>query len=113
MREERADVDLTRRRGDAEKSEASQNLRKRRKRRDRGWRHQPCTQVGALYGVWQDNAAQATYATLRSPWLSADSVISGFDFLNCVLRVFLRASASPRQRHGRLGSHFARFGAMA
>ncbi len=95
MRETRADVDLTRRRGgaekDAEKSEPSQNLRKQRKRRDGGWRRESCTQVGARYGVGQDNAALAPYATLRSPWLSADSVISGFDFLNCVPRVFLCA----------------------
>jgi hypothetical protein len=117
MRETRADVDLTRRRGDAEKDaekrEASQNLRNRRKRRDRGWRHLLCIRVGAYYGGWQDISAHVTYASLRSPWLSADSVVSGFDFLNSVLRIFLRASASPRQRHSRLGSDFARLGAMA
>jgi hypothetical protein len=117
MREEGAGVDLTRRRGvaeiGAEKSQTSQNLRKRRQRRDWGWRHQPCVEDGGHYGVWQDDAAQATYATLRSPWLSAGSVISGFDFLNGVLRVFLRDSASPRQRRSRLGSDFVRIGAMA
>ena len=117
MREGYADVDLTRRRGDAEKDaekgEANQNLRKQRKRRDRGWRHQPCTQVGADYAVWLDISAHVTYASLRSPWLSADSVVSGFDLPNRVLRVFLRASASPRQRHSRLNSDFARLGAMA
>jgi hypothetical protein len=37
------------------------------------------------------------HASLRSPRISADSALSGFAFLNGVLRVFLCASAPPRQ----------------
>src|ERR1035438_8063196 len=35
--------------------------------------------------------------SLRSPRISAVSALSGFDFLSRLLRLFLRASASPRQ----------------
>jgi hypothetical protein len=39
----------------------------------------------------------AMYASLRSPKTSAVSALLGFAFFNCVLRLFLRVSASPRQ----------------
>jgi hypothetical protein len=89
-------VTLTRRRGDAEKNaenafESSKAERARRKRRDVGWRHRACTQA---------------QGSLRSPFISADSAIAGFDFLNCVLRV----SASPRQIYGLFGSGFSNLG---
>ena len=100
-------VNLTRRRGDAEKNaekeQESQNLRTQRKRRDLGWRHQPLTQVGACFGA-QILPSTVTYASLRSPWISA---VSGLDFLDSVLRVFLRVSASPRQTDGLFGPGFA------
>jgi len=120
-------VTLTRRRGDAEKnaekSHAYQNLGAQRKRRGLGWRHRPSTQFGGYFGVRQHLSAHApedgqnqpstvTHASLRSPWISADSAISGFDSLNCVLRVFLRVSASPRQTYGLFGSGFSRLGAV-
>src|ERR1035441_9858054 len=41
-------------------------------------------------------------ASVRSPRVSADSALSGFTFHNGVLRVFLRASASPRQASTRV-----------
>src|ERR1035438_4344594 len=41
-------------------------------------------------------------ASVRSPRVSADSALSGFAFHNGVLRVFLRASASPRQASTRM-----------
>jgi hypothetical protein len=112
--ESNGEVHLTGRRGDAEKnaerSQTGQNLRTQRKRRDVGWRHRSCAQVGAYFGVRQDLPAlvpvdgQSQHASLRSPWISADSGISSFDFLNGVLRVFLRASASPHQAYGRFDS---------
>ena len=85
-------VTLTRRRGDAEEDaentfEASKAERTQRKRRDVGWRVRPLA-----------------YASLRSPWISA---VSALDFLDNVLRVFLRVSASPRQTDGLFGPGFA------
>ena len=120
--ESNGDVYLTRRRGDAEedaeKKLESQNLRTRRKRRDVGWRHRPYTQVGVHVGERQDLLARAPEdeqnqpsivadASLRSTSISAVSAVSGFDCLNGVLRVFLRASASPRQTYRRFGSVLA------
>src|ERR1022692_2162561 len=43
--------------------------------------------------------SEPRYGLMRSPETSADSALSGFDFLKSLLRVHLRASASPRQRH--------------
>jgi hypothetical protein len=110
-------VILTRRRGDAEedaeKNQTDQNLRAQRKRRDVGWRHRPGTQVSAYFGVRQDLSARAQvdgHASLRSSRISADPAISGFELLICVLRVFLRVSASPRQECGLLGSGSAELG---
>jgi hypothetical protein len=116
-------VILTRRRRDAEKKQESQNLRTQRKGRDVGWRHRPCEQFGAYFGLRQDLSAHAPeggqnrtsnvmYASLRSHWTSADSALSGFDFLISVLRVFLRVSASPRQARGLSDSGFAASGAL-
>jgi hypothetical protein len=84
-------VDLTRRRGDveedAEKKPGIQNLRTQRKRSYVGWRRRPCSQIGAV--DTQSQSWIVTVVAVRSPRVSADSVISGFDFL--------RVSASPRQ----------------
>src|ERR1035441_9860028 len=44
-----------------------------------------------------DQPSALASAPLRSRGISADSALSGLDFLNAVLRVFLRVSASPRQ----------------
>jgi hypothetical protein len=99
-------VDLTRRRGDAEEDSEneleSQNLRTQRKRRDFGSRHLPCPHVGAVGTHSQPRTV--TEAAARSPRISADSVISGFDFLS----VFLRVSASPRQMDRPFSSSLAR-----
>ena len=98
-------VILSRRRGDVEEDaentfEGSKAERTQRKRRDVGWRYRPGTQVGAVPARdGQNQPSIATYASLRSPWISADSALSGFDFLISVLSVFLRVSASPRQNH--------------
>jgi hypothetical protein len=42
-------------------------------------------------------SATVRHPSLRSSKISADSALSGFDFPNPALRLFLRASASPRQ----------------
>jgi hypothetical protein len=82
-----AAINLTRRRRDAEKKQEIQNLRTQRKRRDVGWRRRPCSQVGAA--DTQSQYRTVTDIAVRRPGISADSVISGFDFL--------RVSAPPRQ----------------
>ena len=41
--------------------------------------------------------SSATYVSLRSSRISAVSAVLGFDFRSRLLRLFLRASASPRQ----------------
>jgi SAM-dependent methyltransferase len=103
-------VILTRRRGDAEEDaenafEKEKAERTQRKRRDVGWRHRPGTQLGAhAPECGQDGPSIVTNSSLRSPGISADSALGGFDLLLCVLRVFLRVSASPRQEYGLLGS---------
>ena len=112
-------VTVTRRRGDAEEDaentfEGSKAERTQRKRREVGWRHRPCAQVvaGRSPQSKQTQFSMVTYASLRSRRISADSALSGFDFLISVLRVFLRVSASPRQDHCRCGCGFAKLGAM-
>src|ERR1022692_2423597 len=80
-------VALTRRRAEPARS----TLRTQRKRRDVAWRHRPRTQVGAYFGVRQDLSAQAPedgqnrlrlgrMPRSEAPRISADSVLSGFDF---------------------------------
>jgi hypothetical protein len=115
-------VYLTRRRGDAEEeaesTQESQDLRTQRKRRDVGWRRRIWTHVGGYFEVrpnlsaqaredGQDQPSTAAYASLRSSWISAHSATPGFDFLNRLLRVFLRVSASPRQTYSRFYCGFA------
>src|ERR1017187_8516778 len=90
------EVHLTRRRGDAENSQAGQNLRTRRKRRDVGWRHRNYAHAGAYFGVRLGLSARAFR---RRRWISAVSAVLGLDSLYCVLRVFLRVSASPRREY--------------
>src|ERR1022692_2638887 len=51
----------------------------------------------------QSSAISTRYGPLRSAEISADSALSGLDFLKGTLRVCLRVSASPRQRHSPLG----------
>jgi hypothetical protein len=93
-------LDLTRRRGDAEedaeKKQAIHNLRPQRKRRDVGWRGRPCSHPDNS----PNQPSGVAYASRRSPWTSADSVISGFDFL--------RVSVSPRQMDCRQKSDLTR-----
>jgi hypothetical protein len=95
-------VDLTRRRGDAEedaeKKQAIHNLRPQRKRRDVVWRRQPCSHVDAVDR--QSQSRMVTNTVVRRPRISADSVISGFDFL--------RVSVSPRQMDCRQKSDLTR-----
>ena len=110
------EVHLTRRRGDAEedaeKRQGGQNLRTRRKRRDVGWRHRNYAHAGAYFGVryargvvgGRGRPATVRHASMRSGSISAVSAVLGFDFFRCVLRVFLRVSASPRREYGRFGS---------
>jgi hypothetical protein len=102
------EVHLTRRRGDAEedaeKRQTGQNLRTRRKRRDVGWRHRNYAHAGAYFGVRPGLSARAFR---RRRWISAVSAVLGLDSLYCVLRVFLRVSASPRRGYGRSGSGIA------
>jgi hypothetical protein len=94
------EVHLTRRRGDAEEdaenSQAGQNLRTRRKRRDVGWRHRNYAHAGAYFGVRLGLSARAFR---RRRWISAVSAVLGLDSL--------RVSASPRREYGRSGSGIA------
>ena len=98
------EVHLTRRRGDAEEdaenSQAGQNLRTRRKRRDVGWRHRNYAHAGAYFGV---RLGLSAHASRRRRLISAVSAVLGLDSLYCVLRV----SASPRREYGRSGSGIA------
>ena len=78
-------VGLTRRPGDAEEKQEIQNLRPQRKRRDVGWRYRLCSPVEAVDTQSQDRIVTDT--ALRMPRISADSVISGFDFLRASPRL--------------------------
>src|ERR1017187_9864255 len=97
-----ASVDLTRRRGDAEKdaekNKEIQNLRAQRQRSQWAW-----WQRGrVLRSATRPNADQPSTlacASLRSVGISADSAFSGFDSPVSSPRLSprLRVSASPRQ----------------
>src|SRR5450756_2075565 len=96
----------TRRRGDAEtsaeKTQASQNLRTRRKRRNAGWRHRPCAEVGTCFGARGGSFALLLVAALLHPAAPAATRPQ----YGGTLRVELRQNAETPDPPALLGGGF-------